>query len=251
MKKILFLAVLAVSTVTMASVVPTESVQIKKPKVSTMDRSKFKIIRKKPVIEKKDNDAVAKLQRYNGVVTDENINSLENMSRLMQENPSALMAQFGAKNVVFEENGEVTPYQKTDPNASPAERLNNLQPPSLTATLPGLKFTKEDVKREQQKALKQIEIAGRKQLGQKQSPITQPMTVEDIKNSGIDTSILPENWEEIVNQNQKRLEEYRKKQLQSDNQTAEEAATDKNSEESTSVSQTRKENKAVTVQKAK
>lgn len=214
MKKLLFMLVLGVSSVAVASVAPTEPLQIKKPGVIGTDMSKRKIIRNEAPIPKKDNDAVPKLQKYQGVVTQDNMDALENMSRLMQDDPSALMAQFGAPGVQFERSGDTPSYQRTNPSASPAERLNNMQAPVLTGSLPGLEFTKEDVRKEQQKALQQIEAAGRKQLGQKQAPITQMMTVEDIKNSGIDVSQLPEGWEETVNKAYQAQVEMRKKQLQ-------------------------------------
>ena len=61
---------------------------------------------------------------------------------------------------------------------------------------------------------------GQKQLGQKQAPIVQMMTVEDIKNSGIDVRRLPTNWEDMVRDNQEQNRQRRRQRLQSNQKTS-------------------------------
>ena len=233
MKKILFLLVMGVSGIAMASVVPSQPIQVKKPGVTGIDTSKIKIIRKEKPAQRTGEANVAKFQNYQGVLTSDNVDAMENMARLMQENPAGLMALVGAKDIEFEYASRPTVYPRTDRNATPAERLSNLQPPSLTASLPGVQFTKEDVRREQQRALEILESVGRKQLGEKQVTIAQPMSVEEIKKSGIDTSIFPEGWEEIMRKNQEVVSGNRRKQLRpaSSKKTKEEDASISVSEE--------------------
>ena len=88
MKKILFTILLGVSAVAMASVVPNETIQIRKPTVRQMDSSKRQIIRTvKAPDDTMSADTIEKLKRYNNVLTKENVTAMENMSRMLQDQP--------------------------------------------------------------------------------------------------------------------------------------------------------------------
>lgn len=211
MKKFLFLLMLGVAGVAVAAVVSDEEAQVRKPKVLTMDATKVKIIRKaRPEDNRASDETVSFLQRYSGVLTKDNVDAVENISQMMQDEPKALAQRFASKKLNNDPLNGSSDYQKTDPDASVTERFAMLQPPSLTGSRPGATLTKDDMRQAYEEARKKIEFVGRKQLGQKQTSITLVPTVDDIKNSGIDLSQLPENWEEIVKENQKKAQELKK-----------------------------------------
>ena len=219
MKKILVALILGISGLAVAAVAPSTQEQIKKPQVTRPDMTKRQIIRKEvPVRKQTDAVDMQELSRYKRTLTKDNVDAVENMARLMQDDPGALFAQMGVETTT-DSVGQTSSYQKTPENASPAERLAALQPPSLTNNISGVRLTKEGMERLHQQALQNVEQIGRpqlgqKQLGQKQAPIMQTMTVEEIKNSGIDVRYLPENWEEIVRQNQEQNRQKRRQRLQ-------------------------------------
>jgi len=186
--------ILGVSGMAFASVAPSEPIQIKKPTVRTMDMSKRKIIRQeKELDDTLGSDTINSVKRYNNVLTQENLDALENISRRMQESPERLMADFGADAEILAGNDEGPDYPRTDRNVAPEKRFANIQPPSLTQGSQTVTVSKEDVKNAQRKALKQMEYVGRTQLQQKPAPIAQQKSLKDLEELGMDVSQVPDN----------------------------------------------------------
>ena len=205
MKKILFTILLGVSAVAMASVVPNETIQIRKPTVRQMDSSKRQIIRTvKAPDDTMSADTIEKLKRYNNVLTKENVTAMENMSRMLQDQPEILMEQMGGEGLQVRASDDVPLYQRTDSKASPVERFANFQPPMLTGGAKDVTVSKKVIADTQKKALKQIEYVGRTQLKRGVAPVMQQMTPEDLEASGVDTSQLPVGWEQKLKDAQKK-----------------------------------------------
>ncbi len=226
MKKILMALMLGVAGLAFAAVAPDTRPQMRRPKIIRPDMTKRPAIpMKAPADEQTDEQDIKELARYRQTLTKDNIDAVENVARLMQDDPAALFGQIsGQAPEDSAASNRVSTYQRTPANATPAERLAVLRPPSLMDSIAGGKVSEEEMQRRYQRAVQSVERVAQTQLeqrpfGQKQAPIRQFPTVEDVKNSGIDLSYFPENWEELLKEvHEKQKQDYQKR-LQSDSKT--------------------------------
>ena len=222
MKKIIGILMMSFACVASAAVAPSEEFQVKRPSVTKMDMTKQKIIRKGKPEELSNTmsvEAVKDLQRYEGVVTMDNVATIERMSRLMQDNPEELMRQLGVTDMNFEIDDRamgtdeiVDPYVDAPETDDPAERLANVQTPALTGSFADMRASRAELKQKHAEALQKVEQIGRQHLEGKMAPIAMMPTVEDIKATGVDTSKLPEGWEKQIEQSQEQHKKYKKQE---------------------------------------
>ena len=221
MKKIIGILLMGVACSSFASMAPTEAFDVKKPSVTQMDASKRKIIRKEiqPTSEKVSDETMASLKRYEGILTMDNVRTVENMSALMQNNPAKLMKQLSVKDMNFEidqhamgSNDLVKEYVRAPETDDPAERFSNVQVPALTGSYSSVRSTQAELKEAHAKALKQIEEIAHQNLGQKSAPVGMLTSVEDIKALNVDESLLPDDWEEQLKKSQDAYQAYKQKQ---------------------------------------
>lgn len=233
MNKIILLLLLGVSTVSFAAVAPVNSSTMPVTKVTRPDATKMKMmVKAKKLPNSIGREPVADLQRYRGTVTMDNVKAIENMSRMMQDDPNRLIQQLAGpgSEVNFEVDQRkmgtdeiVEGYVASPETDDPAEKLGGLNTPELLGSFASARHSEEELKEMHQAALRQIESIGHENLGQKSVPIRMPMTVEEIKKMGIDTRRLPRGWEETV----KKAEENRKLYQQQEARKQKEAARHK------------------------
>ncbi|MBQ3695822.1 MAG: hypothetical protein II938_02495 [Alphaproteobacteria bacterium] len=220
MKKLLLILLLGVSCVSFASVVPTETTTLRKPGMIRTDATKRKrLVTRKVLSDEVGSGFVKDLQRYNGILTVENVQSIENMSRLMQDDPTGLMKTFGfdVEKAGIEIDRRkmgtdemVGTYIRTPKTDDPAEKMAALRVPELTGSFATTQASKEQLKAMHAQALKQIEEIGHQHLGQKRVSVQMPLTVEDVKKMEINPHSLPKDWEKVLQEseeNQKRAKE--------------------------------------------
>ncbi len=226
MKKILILMLMGIASVAYASVVPEQRLTIPKVKVSKPDMTLRPETKK---IQQLGDTAMTKetissLERYRNNVTMENVKSMENMAYLLQNDPNRLFDQIAGQGasekagIAFsrQKMGEETMVDYWQPTTSesenPSERLMGLKTPDLTGTFEDVRASQDELKAMHAKALKQMELVGKEQLGQKQVSIQKPLTVKEIKEMGIDTSQLPKGWEKTVYESEKNFKRYQEQQ---------------------------------------
>ncbi len=219
MKKVILLLLLGVSTVSFASVAPVNSSETRVPTTSHPDATKMKMmVRQRPLKNSVGAESIAELKRYNGILTMDNVNAIENMSRLMQDDPDRLMQEltgassddigFAVDRRKMGTNEIVGEYERSPETDDPAVKLAGLNTPDLTGSFSSVRHSEEEIKAMHRNALKQIEEIGHNHLGQKTAPIQMRMTVEDIKAMGIDTRRLPRGWEDAVREREKNLKKH-------------------------------------------
>ena len=222
MKKIVLFLMVGISTVSYASVVPVEATNVPKTSVTRPDATKMKmLVRAKTLDNSVGKEAVADLQRYRGVVTMDNVKAIENMSRLMQNDPERLMRQMGADPAKLNlnmdrrkmgSNEAPAAYVASPKTDDPAEKLAGLNTPELTGSFAGVRASEDKLMAMHQEALKQIEEIGHEHLGQKSAPIRMPMTVEEIQEMGVDTRRLPKGWEKTLEDAEKNIKSYQEQE---------------------------------------
>ncbi len=209
MKKIALLLLLGVSPVSFAAVTPSDVSGVRTTSVIRPNVTKMKMmVKAKTLPNSAGADFVSDLQRYNNVVTMDNVNAVENMSRLMQDDPERLMQQItGGKSehVNFDIDRRkmgseeiVDDYVSSPVTEDPSVKLAGLNTPELLGSFEEVRASKDELVAMHQNALMQVEEIGHQHLGQKSAPIQMPMTVEEIKKSGIDTRRLPRGWEDAL-----------------------------------------------------
>lgn len=210
---------LGVSVASFAALVPTEDTESTKASVSGTDLTQHKIMRKETVArDTMDKETLEELKRYKGVLTADNVEALENMSRLLQNNPEKLLGvdlSGGGLDIgerVIEPGQEVVPYVSGPKVDDPVQRFANMQVPELTAAMGDAYVDEETLDRLYAQALAQVEQIGHKHLGQKKAPIARALTVEDIEEMGIDTTKLPAGWEENLKKAQEMQKEIERQQ---------------------------------------
>ena len=233
MKRFVLLLLLGVSTVSFAAVAPVDSNTMPLSKVTRSNATKMKMmVKARKLPNSIGKEPVADLQRYRGAVTMDNVKAIENMSRLMQDDPNRLIQQLAGpgSEVNFEVDQRkmgtddiVEDYVASPETDDPAEKLGGLNTPELLGSFASARHSEEALKEMHQAALRQIESIGHENLGQKSVPIRMPMTVEEIKEMGIDTRRLPRGWEETL----KKAEENRKLYQQQGARKQKEAARNK------------------------
>ena len=222
MKKIIGILLMGVACSSFAAMAPTEEAfPIKKPSVTQMDASKRKIIRTevKPT-EKVSDETMKSLKRYEGILTMDNVRTIENMSALMQDNPAQLMRQLSVEDMNFEVDRHamgsdefVDGYVRPPETDDPAERFSNVQVPALTGSYDSVRSTQAELKQAHAEALKKIEEISHQHLGQKSTSVGMIATVDDIKAMGVDESLLPEGWEDQLNKAQEEYQSYKQKKI--------------------------------------
>lgn len=226
MKKILILMLMGIASVAYASVVPEQRLTIPKVKVHKPDMTLRPETKK---IKQLGDTAMTKetlssLERYRNNVTMENVKSMENMAYLLQNDPNRLFDQIAGQGA-SEKSGLVLSRQKmgeetmvdywqpaTSESDNPSERLMGLKTPDLTGTFKDVRDSQAALEAMHAKALKDMEMVGRQQLGQKQVPVQKPLTLKAIKEMGIDTSQLPKGWEKMVHKSEKNFKLYQEQQ---------------------------------------
>lgn len=226
MKKILILMLMGISYAAFASVVPAQKPVIPIAKVSKPDMTLRPETKKIQQLgdTAMNAETVASVGRYRNNVTMENVKSMENMVYLLQNDPNRLFDQI-AGHGASEKTGlalsrqkmgedEMIDYWEQTPSQSedPSERLMALKTPDLTGTFEDVRASRDALYEMHAKALKQMELSGKEQLGQKQVSIQKPLTVKEIKEMGIDTSRLPKGWEKTVYESEKNFKRYQEQQ---------------------------------------
>ena len=222
MKKIVLFLMMGISVASYAAVAPVNARAVRKPSVTQPDATKMKMmVKPKPLSDSVGSERIADLQRYGGVVTMDNVKAIENMSRLMQDDPNRLMEQFGVdtSQLDFEVDRRklgsdeiVGAYVASPETDDPAEKLAGLNTPDLTGTFESARASEEELLALHRSALRQIEEIGHEHLGEKAAPIRMPMTVDEIKEMGIDTRRLPRGWEEALRETEKNQKLYQEQE---------------------------------------
>jgi len=230
MKKIALLLLLGVSTISFASVVPVDEAAVRKTDVLRPDATKMKMmVKAKTLSNSVGMDSIPELQRYNNTVTMDNVKAIENMSRLMQDDPDRLMQQLAGSNskvnfvVDRRKMGTqdvVDRYVASPETDDPAVKLGGLNTPELLGSFEGARASKEEMMAMHQDALKQIEEVGHQHLGQKFAPIQMPMTAEEIKERGVDTRRLPKDWEKTLEKAEKNRKLYQEQEARKKKEAA-------------------------------
>ena len=218
MKKILVALLLGVSVTSFAAVVPTEKVIVKKPSVIRTDMTKVKMEVKKPAVDNSvDEESIKEMQRYQGVITMDNMEALDNLSRAIQNNPDAVLhSTFGVEDVTPANQRElmtgkaVEKYAEQAKSDDPVQKFSNVRVPDLTGSYADFRESRDELERLHKQALAQIEQIGQQRLGQKQAPIDRKLTPDDVRAMGIDTKQLPENWEAMLEETNRKVEELKK-----------------------------------------
>ena len=134
--------------------------------------------------ELKDED-FEELKKYSGIATEENIAVIRNLQKGAQQDPELLMGQVGSLNMDLKDVDE--------------ESVRKMVKDS----------TGDNIEELHKKALERLEQIGRPNMRQKQAPIQQMPSVEEIKKMGLDR-YLPDGWEDLVNSDE--FQEALKKQ---------------------------------------
>lgn len=270
MKKILILMLMGISYAAFASVVPAQKPVIPIAKVSKPDmtlRPETKKIQQLGDTAMTE-ETISSLERYRNNVTMDNVKPMENMVYLLQNDPNRLFDQIAGQGA-SEKTGiafsrqkmgedEMIEYWEQTPSQSedPSERLMALRTPDLTGTFEDVRASRDALYEMHAKALKQMELAGRQQLGQKQVSVQKPLTVKEIKEMGIDTSQLPKGWEKTLYQSEqtfKRYQEQQKKakQAEAKNKAQAKPQPEQTAKKPTVPAETQARPKKPTVQKKK
>ena len=222
MKKICVALLLGISGVSFAAVVPAEPLVIKKPSIIRSDETKRRVVVARKVLsDEVGSESIAELERYNDVLTMDNVKAIENASRLMQDDPNALARSLGAdlSQVDFSmdrrkmgSNEFVGSYVRTVETDDPKAKFAGLHVPELTGSFEGARAAEEKLKELHAQALRQMEEIGRQHLGQKSAPIQTPLTVEKVKEMGIDTRAWPKGWENMLKKSEENF--HNAKQLE-------------------------------------
>ncbi|MBQ4471972.1 MAG: hypothetical protein II942_01835 [Alphaproteobacteria bacterium] len=181
MKGILFGLLLGISAVTFAQVVPDAARPLKRANLTTPDLSKLKVIvdLEDVVTPEYVPDSTMGSMKEMGVLTKENVQSINTMARLMRDNPDGFAQQVlsispddevywpgdGVKKLGSTKDAESAVV--AEESDDPVEMLSNIRMPELTGTYEEMEVNRAVMKAEYEKAMKQISELSRKHLGQK------------------------------------------------------------------------------------
>ncbi len=235
MKSFIFAMMLGASCVSLAAVT-TPEIKVKTATVKGMDMSKLEMMTRPPKSKQGvDPKFIQEAQKYDNVITLENAKSTSNMMRMAQNNPQQLLyITTGVSEENLDEAGlsfaTKTAMDGTQPlyhgpapeTDDPAEIMASIQTPDLTGPLSSMRESKDEIKLLQKQALKRIEVMSKQKLEDRSAPIQMPMTMEDWEELGIDKRDLPDNFEEIMKQQEEGWKLY--KQQRAAKRKQEEAA---------------------------
>lgn len=213
MKKFWVMLLLGIPSVCFAAVVPTSTTEVRTPTIIQTNPAKRKaIVTQKKLSDEVGSESVASLEKYDGVLTMDNVTAIDNMSRLIQDDPAALIEALGGGNVTeagweFDKRKMgseelVEPYVKTIETDDVKKKYASLRGPELTGSFAEARKSKDEIKALRQRSIDQMLAISQKTLGQKQAPVQMNLTVQDIKDMGIDTRRLPKGWEETLARNE-------------------------------------------------
>ena len=225
MKRLLMLMLLMSSCNSWAAVVPTEPVVMRKPSIIRTDETKRQaVVTRQKLSDEVGSGPVADLNRYSDVLALDNIKAIENMSRLMQDDPNGFVQAMGGGDISqtgFEfdrtkmgTNEVVAPYVRSIETDDPAQKFASLHAPALMGSFEATRESKQEFKELHARVLAQMESIGHQHLGQKIVPIQKPITVDEIKQMVGDTRSLPKNWEEILRQNEEAVKKIKESEAQ-------------------------------------
>ena len=168
---------LSVSFGVMAQVMPLTAESLPKAGIRQTNVSNLQIMRKEAnkTDEELEKDTTARLERYQNILTQDNVQALANITRFMQDDPGKLVGYEywdAAMGMEDDESGEVREsYNMPEMGDDPAKNFLNIPIPVMSQKI--VDERPEDLNRHEEyiKVRKQIEQVARQHLGQKSAPI--------------------------------------------------------------------------------